>query len=85
MNSKKGMGMNHHPHHHGHAGGEQAPAGTIYTCPMHPEVRQDHPGNCPKCQMHLVPEDEMRSGHHHAHGHGSDEGHRSPEPVAAPT
>ena len=77
--------MNHHPHHHGHAGGEQAPAGTIYTCPMHPEVRQDHPGNCPKCQMHLVPEDEMRSGHHHAHGHGSDEGHRSPEPVAAPT
>jgi len=76
--------MNHHPHHHGHAGGEQAPAGTIYTCPMHPEVRQDHPGNCPKCQMHLVPEDEMRSGHHHAHGHGSDEGHRSPEPAAAP-
>ena len=22
-------------------------AGTIYTCPMHPEIRQDHPGNCP--------------------------------------
>ncbi len=30
-----------------------APAGTIYTCPMHPEVRQDHPGNCPKCGMTL--------------------------------
>ena len=28
----------------------------IYTCPMHPEVRQDHPGNCPKCGMTLVPE-----------------------------
>ena len=28
-------------------------AGTIYTCPMHPEVRQDHPGNCPKCGMTL--------------------------------
>ena len=32
------------------------PAGTIYTCPMHPEVRQDHPGNCPKCGMSLEPE-----------------------------
>jgi len=25
----------------------------IYTCPMHPEVQQDHPGNCPKCGMAL--------------------------------
>ena len=30
-------------------------ARTIYTCPMHPEVRQDHPGNCPKCGMTLEP------------------------------
>jgi P-type Cu+ transporter len=30
-------------------------AGTIYTCPMHPEVRQDHPGSCPKCGMTLEP------------------------------
>ena len=29
--------------------------GTIYTCPMHPEVRQEHPGNCPKCGMTLEP------------------------------
>jgi Cu+-exporting ATPase len=28
---------------------------TIYTCPMHPEVQQDHPGNCPKCGMALEP------------------------------
>jgi Cu+-exporting ATPase len=28
----------------------------IYTCPMHPEVRQDHPGDCPKCGMALEPE-----------------------------
>ncbi len=28
---------------------------TIYTCPMHPEIRQDHPGDCPKCGMHLEP------------------------------
>jgi len=36
----------------------QAPAaapGTIYTCPMHPEIRQDHPGTCPKCGMTLEP------------------------------
>ena len=30
-------------------------AGAIYTCPMHPEIRQDHPGNCPKCGMTLEP------------------------------
>lgn len=27
--------------------------GAVYTCPMHPEIRQDHPGDCPKCGMHL--------------------------------
>jgi P-type Cu+ transporter len=32
-----------------------APAGTVYTCPMDPEVRQDHPGVCPKCGMALEP------------------------------
>jgi len=26
-----------------------------YTCPMHPEVITDQPGNCPKCGMKLVP------------------------------
>ncbi|UPG84322.1 heavy metal translocating P-type ATPase [Luteibacter aegosomatis] len=31
------------------------PAGTIYTCPMHPEVRQEGPGSCPKCGMALEP------------------------------
>jgi P-type Cu+ transporter len=30
-------------------------AGTVYTCPMHPEVRQDRPGHCPKCGMTLEP------------------------------
>lgn len=30
--------------------------GTIWTCPMHPEVRQDHPGACPICGMALEPE-----------------------------
>ncbi len=27
----------------------------IYTCPMHPEIEQDHPGQCPKCGMSLEP------------------------------
>lgn len=31
-------------------------AGTIWTCPMHPEIRQDHPGPCPLCGMALEPE-----------------------------
>jgi heavy metal translocating P-type ATPase len=33
-----------------------ATPGTIYTCPMHPQIRQDHPGNCPICGMTLEPE-----------------------------
>jgi Cu+-exporting ATPase len=33
-----------------------APAGTIYTCPMHLEIRQQGPGTCPLCGMALEPE-----------------------------
>src|SRR6202023_2100826 len=33
-----------------------APVGAIYTCPMHPEVRQVGPGSCPICGMALEPE-----------------------------
>ena len=32
------------------------PEGTIYTCPMHPEIRQVGPGACPICGMALEPE-----------------------------
>lgn len=32
------------------------PAGTIHTCPMHPEIRQAGPGSCPICGMALEPE-----------------------------
>ncbi|MCB0376316.1 MAG: haloacid dehalogenase, partial [Sinomicrobium sp.] len=52
---------NHSCCHHEH--GEKAkpveiPAGAnvIYTCPMHPEIRQEGPGNCPICGMALEPE-----------------------------
>ncbi|MCP4618383.1 MAG: heavy metal translocating P-type ATPase [Bradyrhizobium sp.] len=34
----------------------ELPEGTIYTCPMHPEVRQVGPGSCPICGMALEPE-----------------------------
>ena len=33
-----------------------APAGSIWTCPMHPEIRQEGPGACPICGMALEPE-----------------------------
>jgi Cu+-exporting ATPase len=39
-----------HSHH------EAKAAGVIYTCPMHPEIRQSQPGSCPKCGMALEPE-----------------------------
>jgi P-type Cu+ transporter len=56
-----------HPHHAHHQHDDSAdgmavretappaPAGTIYTCPMHPQIRQDHPGSCPICGMTLEP------------------------------
>jgi P-type Cu+ transporter len=33
----------------------EAPPGTIYTCPMHPQIRQVGPGSCPICGMALEP------------------------------
>ena len=51
-----------HDHSH-HAGGARSPAksppppdGTIYTCPMHLQIRQVGPGVCPICGMALEPE-----------------------------
>ena len=48
--------MDEHAGHDGHAGHDEHAAGGDYVCPMHPEVRQDHPGRCPKCGMELVHE-----------------------------
>jgi P-type Cu+ transporter len=66
------MKQHHHHHarqqvkreshsHTARAGGMQAarpdaPPGTIYTCPMHPQIRQVGPGACPICGMALEPE-----------------------------
>ena len=51
----------HGTHQHGaHAARKlpdvDVPAGTIYTCPMHPQIRQIGPGTCPICGMALEPE-----------------------------
>ncbi|MBN8919554.1 MAG: HAD-IC family P-type ATPase, partial [Rhizobiales bacterium] len=35
---------------------EPVPEGTVFTCPMHPEIRQIGPGSCPICGMALEPE-----------------------------
>ncbi|MGV0760069.1 copper-translocating P-type ATPase [Tistrella mobilis] len=49
----------HHMHGHMHAAGKagaiDAPPGTVWTCPMHPEIRKDGPGSCPICGMALEP------------------------------
>ena len=45
-----------HDHHHDHAAiAMPAPKGTKYTCPMHPEIIRDAPGDCPICGMALEP------------------------------
>lgn len=36
---------------------EPVAPGTMYTCPMHPEIRQQGPGDCPICGMALEPEE----------------------------
>jgi Cu+-exporting ATPase len=50
--------MKHSEHCCSHAkpASSEGARGTIYTCPMHPEIRQPGPGNCPICGMALEPE-----------------------------
>ncbi len=55
------------PLHAGHASGGSTddaapPAASVWTCSMHPQIRQDHPGDCPICGMHLVPLTASASG-----------------------
>ena len=80
-----------HCHEHEDHGHQQSTAqeqsGTEYICPMHPEIRQNEPGSCPKCGMDLEPhkpeEDEgVREGvpehdheHHHDHSGHDHDGH----------
>ncbi len=84
-------------HHHNH-GGLTAPTvseprgATVYTCPMHPEVRQDQPGDCPKCGMHLVDEGQAEGNpgnaaapHVPVHDHGHAHHHDGPTTALRPT
>ena len=50
---------------------EPAKGSVTHICPMHPDVRQTGPGECPKCGMHLVPEAELEA-HDHGEGAGPD-------------
>lgn len=56
--SHHGGHCSHHKHQPAEAAATAASekAGVIYTCPMHPQVRQKQPGNCPICGMALEPE-----------------------------
>ncbi|HLD34390.1 MAG TPA: heavy metal-binding domain-containing protein, partial [Patescibacteria group bacterium] len=36
-----------------------------YTCPMHPEIKQDKPGMCPECGMNLIPLKDKKTEHNH--------------------
>ena len=48
--------VNHESHTH------KDKAGTIWTCSMHPQIRQDKPGKCPICGMDLIPVASVESG-----------------------
>ncbi|MDD9977084.1 MAG: copper-translocating P-type ATPase [Boseongicola sp.] len=64
--------MKNHQHH-----ADANEHATVYVCPMHPDVRQNGPGDCPKCGMHLVPESEVDEHAHHGHHAHEHHGHES--------
>jgi Cu+-exporting ATPase len=49
------MPEHHDHHHHAASSPSAAPPDAIYTCPMHPQIRQIGPGHCPICGMTLEP------------------------------
>lgn len=57
-NSGKGHTCNHQEQkeHVSHVVASKMDGAIVYTCPMHPEIRQDNPGVCPLCGMSLEPE-----------------------------
>ncbi len=50
----------HHDHDHDHVADENG----VWTCSMHPQIRQDEPGDCPICGMDLIPAETSTGGDH---------------------
>jgi Cu(I)/Ag(I) efflux system membrane fusion protein len=57
--------------HYGLTASSSGAQAALYTCPMHPSVVRDQPGQCPICDMSLVPVEEARS-QPAAHTHAAD-------------
>jgi Cu+-exporting ATPase len=55
LGKKPSAGHGHAGHAHHAPAAVAAPAGARYTCPMHPQILRDAPGDCPLCGMALVP------------------------------
>lgn len=49
---------------------EESPAAATYTCPMHPDVKSDEPGECLQCGMDLAPMEEGERSSGEMPGHG---------------
>ncbi|MCW3788686.1 efflux RND transporter periplasmic adaptor subunit [Plebeiibacterium sediminum] len=47
-----------------HAGHNHEEEATVWTCSMHPQIKQDNPGLCPICAMDLIPRSSMKGGEH---------------------
>lgn len=58
--NKKSSQIVEESHSHQHTNDE------IYTCPMHPQIKQDQPGKCPICHMDLVKVKKKNQGHDHS-------------------
>jgi hypothetical protein len=55
INLSHANGEHDHDHEHEHEHEHEQEQLQKFTCPMHPEVITNHPGDCPKCGMKLVP------------------------------
>ncbi len=53
-----------HEHHMDSSSGEASPIADVYSCPMHPQVREPKPGKCPICGMTLVKQPAKPHGEH---------------------
>lgn len=56
------IGRNWQETPHQHSSSKEEAEATTYTCSMHPQIRQEEPGNCPICGMELIPVESKQSG-----------------------